>query len=361
MIPLNFPINSTSLGASAFHILRNIKEEYSLFPIGGGVDVNGFEPCSNELKEKIQKATLSGLASHDINNTSVRLWHHFASMERISKKQVLYTFHEVDRLTKIETNCLNQQESIIVPCNYNKEVFQSNGVKPPVHVVPLGVDRNIFYPLEKYKKKSGPFIFIMAGKFEVRKLHIEILQAFLNVFGNNPDVKLRCCITNKFVDMRSVHELITQQIFRGQKVNNVEFIDWLPTESHYADFLSHADCLVAPSRGESFNLPLLQAMSCGINVITNFDHAHRDYASSSNSIEVKSEGTVVAQDNTFFRNDGITNTGQWSNINGNAIAIALIETYKRGRSVNTNGIETAKKYTWENTANNIIDIWNKYK
>ena len=79
MLPLNLPINSTSLGASAFHILENIDRDYSLFPIGGGVDLSSFEPLSNELKDKINKAVVNGLESHNVDSVSFRLWHHFVS------------------------------------------------------------------------------------------------------------------------------------------------------------------------------------------------------------------------------------------------------------------------------------------
>lgn len=359
MIPLYFPLNSTSLGASAIHILENMQRDFSLFPIGG-IDAGGFK-STNEFNTKLNAAIQNGLESHDVNTTSIKLWHHFAGYERVSKKQILYTFHELDNLTPIEINSLNQQEAIVVPCNFNKETFVKAGVKPPVSVVPLGVDRKVFYPLEKHQNKTGPYVFIMAGKFEVRKLHMEILQAFMATFANNRDVKLRCCIANRFIDMKAVYGMINERIFQGKPPNNIEFIDWLPTEHDVADFISHADCLISPSRGESFNLPLLQAMSCGTNVITNADHAHADYVNSDNATIIPNGGKVVAFDGTFFRNDGKTNTGSWFNINTNAIASGLIESYQKGRRVNTKGIETAEKLSWQNTAKEIINIWDLHK
>lgn len=357
----NFPINSTSLGSSAFHILRNTEDNYKLIPIGGQIDISSFDPCPDDFKIRLQKACEDGMEEHSIEDTSIKLWHPFASMERISKKQILYTFHELDGHTKLEKNALNQQEAVIVPCQFNKEVMERHGVTSPVHVVPLGVDRSVFYPLEKHKTKTGPYIFVIAGKFEARKLHMEILTAFAATFANNPNVKLRCCISNRFIDMKQVMPMIQQRVFKGQVPSNIEFIDWLPTEKHFADFLSHADCLISPSRGESCNLPLLQAMSCGVNVITNADHAHKDYVTEANAIVIPSEGQSVAQDNTFFRNDGKTNTGTWFNISANSIAAGMIRAVTQGRGVNNSGIETAKQYSWKNTANGIKNIWHSLK
>jgi glycosyltransferase involved in cell wall biosynthesis len=356
-----FPINSTSLGASAFHILENIDDDFNLLPIGGNIDISSFEPCPEKLKEKIINSANRTNRSHNVNGLSVKLWHPFASLERITNKQILYTFHEVDSLTELEVNALNQQEAIIVPCNYNKEVFQKSGIRVPIYVVPLGVDTSIFRPMEKYKNKSGPFTFLMAGKFEARKLHLEILQAFMMVFANNPQVKLRCCITNRFVDMNNIYKLINERIFGGKPPSNIEFIDWLPTERHVADFLAHGDCLVSPSRAESFNLPLLQAMSCGTSVITNVEHAHSDYVNKDNAIIVPSSNKSIAKDDVFFRHDGNTNTGNWYNVSPNHIAQAMIDSFKLGRRTNEAGIFTSSFLSWKNTAYKILDICHLHK
>lgn len=358
MLTLYFPINSTSLGSSAWHIFRHIEEDIALFPMGGNADLDSFAPITPELQKKLVDAMERGAKSIDVKGKSLKLWHQFGGIERITAKQGLYTFHELDALTETERHSLNQQEYVIVPCNFNKTTFLNNGVTAPVHVVPLGVDRTVFYPLEKYKTKTGPYIFTMAGKFEARKNHFEILKAFHGLFANNPNVKLRAAITNRFINMDEVFKHINQNVFQGQMPNNIEFIQWLPTERHFADFLGHSDCFISPSRGESFNLPLLQAMSCGVPVITNADHAHADYVTAENSILVKSSGTSVASDGMFFRNDGRTNTGKWFDINVNEIAQAMIKAFQGGRKVNTAGIETAAKFDWKTTANSILKIHN---
>lgn len=361
MLSLYLPINPTSLGAVGFYLFREFSKQFpdiGLFPIGG-IDYSSFEPVDEEIKRKIGGAVENGLRNHSVNNPSLKVWHQFAGIERISNKQTLFTFHELDSLTECELNSLNQQEAIIVPSIFNKMVFERSGVKSPVHHAPLGVDRTVFYPLEKYKNKTGPFVFLMAGKFESRKLHFEIFQAFKALFAGNPQVRLRCAISNRFVNMKTVYDTIIHNIFGGQLPNNIEFIDWLPTERHFADFLCSGDCLVSPSRGESFNLPLLQAMSCGVQVITNADHAHLDYVTEGNATLCKSECTETACDNMFFKNDGRTNTGKWFKITGNEIANSMVKAFQNGRKVNEAGIKTSEEYTWENTVKQILINCNK--
>lgn len=359
MLTFYFPVNSTSLGASAWKILENVKEEFALVPIGGGIDATSFEPVSNELKEKINRALDLGAKKIDTKGKSIKLWHAFAGLEKVTAKQDLYTFHELDSLTEVELHSLNQQERVMVPCNYNKSVFEKCGVTCPVDVIPLGVDREIFKPHEKYANKTGPFVFTMAGKFEARKLHMETLQAFNNLFANNPNIKLRACITNRFVNMDEVFKMINERVFQGRPPNNIEFINWLPTDRHFADFLAHSDCFISPSRGESFNLPLIQAMSCGVPVITNAEHAHADYITPENATIIKSHRMVPAFDNMFFRNDGRTNTGQWFDFQVNDLAQAMISVFQKGRKVNEAGIETAKRFTWQTTADKIVELHTK--
>lgn len=359
MLTLYFPINSTSLGATSWHIFRHLDEEAILFPIGGNADLESYMPVPQDIQQKLMAAMERGSNKVDVKGKSIKLWHQFGGIERITAKQGLYTFHELDSLTEMERFSLNQQEYVMVPSHFNKTVFKNNGVTVPVHVVPLGVDRTVFAPLEKYKNKTGPFIFTVAGKFESRKLHFEILKAFQSLFANNPNVKLRAAITNRFINMEEVYKFINQQVFGGQMPNNVEFIQWLPTERHFADFLGHSDCFISPSRGESFNLPLLQAMSCGVPVITNADHAHTDYVTSENAILVKNSGTIIASDNMFFRNDGRTNTGKWFDIQVNDIAQAMITAFQKGRTFNHAGVETSKRFDWKTTAHKMVSIHNE--
>jgi glycosyltransferase involved in cell wall biosynthesis len=158
--------------------------------------------------------------------------------------------------------------------------------------------------------------------------------------------------------MEDVYRGIVSQVFGGKMPNNIEFINWLPTERHFADFLGDSDCFISPSRGESFNLPLLQAMSCGVPVITNADHAHADYVTKDNAFLVKNNGLITAQDGMFFRNDGRTNTGKWFDITVNDIAQSMIQAFNKGRHLNEGGIKTAEKYTWEAAANRIVNLHN---
>jgi glycosyltransferase involved in cell wall biosynthesis len=197
----------------------------------------------------------------------------------------------------------------------------------------------------------------MAGKFEARKMHIEILQAFAKLYAGNPAVSLRCCISNRFIDMRGVYEMIHQRIFQGVVPPNIEFLDWLPTEKHFADFLCAGDCLISPSRGESFNLPLLQALACGKQVITNKAHAHADYITEENAIICPTGPMEVAADGVFFRNDGKINTGNWYSVPAEGIAAAMEKAVALGRKKNDAGIKTALNLQWKPPAKKLVEIW----
>ena len=353
---LYLPLNATSLGAVGYNTVANCPVT-SLFPIGGNVDLESYRPFPDSVGQSIQKGMWYGVNDLKVSELSLKIWHQFGGHERITNKQILYTFHELNKLTSAEVNSLKQQAGVIVPCNFNKQVFESHGIAS--HVVPLGVNREIFSPSSK--TTGDDYVFLLAGKFEARKLHFETLTAFAATFANQPKVRLRCAISNRFINMKSVYSSILNGIFKGALPNNIEFVEWLPTEKHFADFLNSGDCLITPSRGESFNLPLLQAMSCGKQVITNADHAHADYANDKNSILCKSDGMEVANDNMFFKNDGRVNTGEWFRVGVNEIAQAMILAFQKGKTINNDGIETAKSYTWERFAKSLQEIYGIYK
>lgn len=353
---LYLPLNSTSLGAVGYNTVKFCEVD-TLFPIGGGVDLEAYKPIDDGLSEKIKAAMWRGISELQADALSLKIWHQFGGHERITSRQLLYTFHELSKLTTAEINSLRQQVAVIVPCEFNKKVFEAEGIR--THAVPLGVDHSVFAPSSK--PMGEDYVFLMAGKFEARKLHFEILTAFAATFANQPGVRMRCAVSNRFVNMQSVYSSILHGVFKGVMPNNIEFVDWLPTDRHFADFLNSGDCLITPSRGESFNLPLLQAMSCGKQVITNSDHAHADYVNDKNAILCKSDGIETAKDGVFFKNDGRVNTGEWYRVSVNEIAQGMLNAAQRGRQINSEGIKTAELYTWQRFASSLQQIYGLYK
>lgn len=187
---------------------------------------------------------------------------HFINLFR-SKKRVLFTMYEHDKLTKNWVTLCNQVDLNIVPCTWCKEVWQENGIEAPTEIVPLGLDVESWPYLIRPKRDS--FTFLMVGTLLRRKNPSTLIQAFLEEF-KEPNAKLI---------IKSLEHLpIT---FHGEDPR-VQIINESYSQEKLISLYRQADCFVYPSSGEGFGLPPLEAMSTGLPVIFTNATGMRDFA-----------------------------------------------------------------------------------
>jgi autotransporter strand-loop-strand O-heptosyltransferase len=130
-----------------------------------------------------------------------------------------------------------------------------------VKVVPEGVDGLVYCPGEKREKNT--FDFLHVGRWEDRKSTKEIIEAFLKAFPKryHPDVRLILNVDNPFpVDgMTTTEERMKKYGFNDDRLVIVPHL----SKEQYIHYLQNADCFVTCARAEGWNLPLIEAMSCG--------------------------------------------------------------------------------------------------
>ena len=122
--------------------------------------------------------------------------------------------------------------------------------------------------------------------------------------------------------------------------------------------MAQADCGVFPSRGEGWNLELLEMMSVGRHVIATNYSAHREFCNAENSTLIDINNVELAYDNKWFFGQG-----KWANINEDTISnissAMLAFAANHTGAVSEAGINTASEFTWHNTANKLIEgvLW----
>jgi glycosyltransferase involved in cell wall biosynthesis/tetratricopeptide (TPR) repeat protein len=149
-----------------------------------------------------------------------------------------------------------------------------------VHVVPLGVDTEVFapgappYPLRTARR----FKFLFVGGTIFRKGFDLLLEAYGRAFSATDDV----CLVVKdmgaktFYQGQSGTELLTR--FRARPgAPEVEYLDGDLSPQEMAGLYTACDCLAHPYRGEGFALPVAEAMACGLPVVVTGAGAALDY------------------------------------------------------------------------------------
>lgn len=184
---------------------------------------------------------------------------------------------------------------------------------------------------------------------KVREKYHLPLKFFLHVGTLNPRKNLEFLVTvyseiaKKYPDYQLViagkkgwhYENLLLQVKRLGLENKINFIGYIDDEDKVAIY-NAATLLVFPSVYEGFGLPPLEAMASGLPVV----------ASNRSSIpEVVGDGGILADP---------TDVKSWVG----AIS-SLIESPQKLRDLSAKGIKQAQRFSWEKTAQQTIDVYDK--
>jgi len=347
---LQAPINQLGYGVAGVNILKALQAqdvEVSFFPIGQPQVTS--QADADAVRKGMQVAQ-----TFDPQAPCIKIWHQNQMAERIgSGKFIGFPIFELDTFSDLEKHHLNSCDELMVCSQWAKNVAidqchkaLKSSHKSLVHVVPLGVDAELFPPAPA--KQSDKIIFFNCGKWEIRKGHDILIQAFSKVVEEYDNVELWMMCSNPFNSQEENNRW--QSLYNHPKV---KLIPRAETQREVYNIMSQVDCGVFPSRGEGWNLELLEMMAVGKHVITTNYSAHTEFCSQENATLIPIKDVESAFDGKWFFGQG-----NWAKIDDEEVNILteemnlFAETYKGQQ--NTHGIETARKFSWQNTAREII-------
>jgi glycosyltransferase involved in cell wall biosynthesis len=351
---LTAPINTLGYGVAGMNILKalwNYGVEVSLFPISGPESIS----VSSKEDHMIVQRSLD-LAKNGFNPeaASVRLWHQFDLAQHVGRgKHIGFPIFELDTFTKQELHHMRSCDELMVCSEWAKGVIQDHGLGNTIHVVPLGVNNTIFRPSNNIPRPRGHAVFFNCGKWEVRKGHDILIKAFKMAYEKNPNIELWMMCHNPFNSIGENEKWESLYSHPG-----VKLIPRAETQEGVYNMMAQADCGVFPSRGEGWNLELLEMMSVGRHVIATNYSAHREFCNAENSTLIDINNVELAYDNKWFFGQG-----KWANINEDTISnissAMLAFAANHTGAVSEAGINTASEFTWHNTANKLIEgvLW----
>jgi hypothetical protein len=350
-IILEAPINSLSFGNVSFNILRafyKAQEEVNWFPLGGNADLSVFDEKKNlEFYKWLSQSANKANSKIAPDQKTIKIWHLNGSQSRVGSKQLLYTFYELDQPTEQEINLAKFQTKIFFSSSHAAKVFQEFGVD--AEYAPLGFDPDFYVTGKKYLSDEVTHFGLM-GKFEKRKHTKKIIQLWLQVFGNNPKYQLSVCCLNPFYSKEEMNALLVDCL-EGKRYSNINFISFMEKNHSVNDFLNSIDIdLTGLSGAEGWNLPAFNATCLGKWSIVLNATAHKDWASSENSILIEPNGKEPAYDNKFFLEGAHFNQGYISTWDRDEVAQAMRSACDKKGQKNTNGEALKEIFSYENLA-----------
>lgn len=167
---------------------------------------------------------------------------------------------------------------VVTPSRWAAVAYQRFGFSPErVHVVPHGIDPSVFRPDDAARRSmraslgiGDAFLFVSAGAMTWNKGLDLLLSAFARVVQAQPQTRLLLKGADALYPSRAmVSEVLQELSVRDRSAVQERLIYEGRTFSAklMADLLRAADCYVSPYRAEGFNMPVLEAMACGVPVL----------------------------------------------------------------------------------------------
>lgn len=350
MLELNYlsPLNPTSYGLTGSYFLLGLLQrgvKVSLFPIGNPI------PTNQNFQQAIQ-ISIRNSQKFNKNAPSLRLFHSHSFAERVGSPAIGFTIFELDKLKPVEVHNLSSLDYIISPTKWQDEVVKSHIPNAKTAVVPLGVDTNVFKPIQ-VDRTNKPFCFLSIGKWEKRKNQALLLKAFDRAFNPQDDVELHLiCHTFLSQEIQRRNEQQLNEEMRLMTLNNKIRIyqpEFIPFEQ-LARIYNYADCGVFLSAAEGFGLPEIEMMATGKNIIITNCAGHSEFMHDKIGQIIEPNGREKAEDGLFF--DGF---GEWATFDFDQIVEALRFAYNNWKdSNNPNNIEQAKKFSWNQSTDKLV-------
>lgn len=349
MINLIAPINNLGYGVAGYNIFKELiklQPDSALYPISN--------------PEFTDKAIATGMENRNkinIGDPCVKIWHQHDLHSFVGKgKHIGFPIFELTEFTEEEKLSMKHCDKLFVCSKWAKDIIlnqmpETFFSEKLVHVVPLGVDTEIFKPEVSKRSKT---IFFNCGKWEKRKGHDVLLECFNRAFKNDDNVELWMMCHNPFIGQ---HNQGWEKLYKNSPLGNkIRIIPRQNTHQDVYNIMKQTDCGVFPARAEGWNLELLEMMACGKDVIATNYSAHTEFCNKDNSFLIDIDSLEPAHDGVFFTG----NHGSWASFNDNSKDqliehMRTIHAVKKHMPPNNAGIETANKFTWKNSAQELLN------
>lgn len=282
--------------------------------------------------------------------------------------KVGFTMLEVTGIPKTWVDNANRMDEIWVPSHFNVQTFRDSGVKVPIHVIPLGIDPHFFNPDINSFRPGQAYVFLSVFEWGERKDPGKLLRAFAREFRRHEDVMLICKVINNDGSVNIPQE-ITDLLLPADHAPVVIALNY-PVAGFHRDvtfmftpeipdyqlgtLYRSADCFVLPTRGEGWGMPILEAMACGLPVITTNWSAQTDFINEHNAYLLHVRRLIDAQAKCPYY-AGF----QWADADENHLMQLMRHVFDHPEEAAAKGRfasqEVLSRWTWENSADRIIE------
>ena len=231
----------------------------------------------------------------------------------------------------------------------------STELREKIKIVPHGVDFTLFKPGETETKR--PFTFI-ANKGWSQGINDRgglqwLFKAYCEEFTNKDNVSLKVKINPTYCHPGwDINDEISKLNIKKQSDSpELQISTDLVEYKIVPIFYENADVFVSPTMAEAFNLPIAEAMACGLPVITTNFGGQTDFVNKDNGWLIDGKFTNITLDKQY---EGI----QWMKPDLKELRKVMRYCYEHQDEVKQKGKQAFKdiqEYSWRKSAEKAIN------
>jgi autotransporter strand-loop-strand O-heptosyltransferase len=303
---------------------------------------------------------------HDLNIVLCETDHHLF-YDNYNGPKIAYNVWETTKQPENFFNKLKEFDELWVPSKWQRDVTIAQGYDPDkIKVVPEGVDTSVFYPETTTHEltSDGRFKFFLAGRWDYRKSTKEIIDTFLKTFNKDEPVDLIVSIDNPFSGdgLETTENRLKYYGLEDERVKVIHF----PSREDYVKILKSCHVFLSCARSEGWNLPLIEAMACGIPSIYSNCSGQLEFAAGK-GIPVNILGEKPASDSSY--NHFNEYAGNYYEPDFEDLSKKIKLAYEFNNDLKKNAIEDSSKireqFSWEKIGEighkTIIEFYEKNK
>lgn len=257
-----------------------------------------------------------------------------AFAERGDRPLVCHTVWETDRLQSHWPELLNRCDLVIVPTEWNAEVFRDGGVTVPVAVVPHVAPDPEPADTRWLEELDGRFLVYTIAAWSLRKTPWRVLEAVAHAFGGDDEVAL-VLVSGSRVEsgledftlpppvQAATWAAVARTVARLGPMPEFRYICHVLTDDAVRGLHRRGDCWVSLPHGEGWDLGAFDAACAGTPVITTGWGAPPTYLDPGASWLVPAE--LVPAERVYRPDDPAAATARWAEPDLDAAVAALRE------------------------------------